>query len=151
MVTLLTQVGDSSSIFNALGISGQAFLIQLATFVLAFLVLRQWAFKPILKMLDERRKTIEGGLTLGETMRAKEVKFEAEVADKLHAARQEADRIVSGAEVEAKQVVQAAEETARKHAEVIVAEGKEQVRQTLTRERARLEKEVITLVSDVSE
>ena len=38
-----------------LGVDGKAFVIQLITFVLAYLVLRRYAFGPILKVLRERR------------------------------------------------------------------------------------------------
>jgi len=65
VVEIFRQFGDSSSGLGALGISGQAFLIQLVTFLLAFLVLRQWAFKPIVRLLRERRETIDRGVHLG--------------------------------------------------------------------------------------
>lgn len=148
MIHLLTQIADSGGL--PLGIDLQAFLIQIGTFVIAFLVLRQWAFKPILKALEERRKTIEDGLKLGETMRAKEEQLETEIAEKLHGARQEADRIIRTADATAKQAVQAAEEAAQVRADGIIKEANERIRQSVGRERKRLEKELVELVADVS-
>lgn len=150
-MTLVRHFGDDSSVFSALGISGQAFLIQLATFLVAFLVLRQWAFKPVLKMLDERRKRIEDGLKLGEQMEADKAKLDEDVARALHKARAEADGIVGAADASAKQTVQAAEDTARKRADDIVADAHEQIKQATRRERKRLEREIVGLVSEVSE
>ena len=52
----VTIFGESSpSGPGALGISGQALLIQLVTFALAYLVLRRYAVKPLLIVLDDRR------------------------------------------------------------------------------------------------
>lgn len=150
-ITLMKHFGDDSSVFGALGISGQAFLIQLATFLVAFLVLRRWAFKPVLKMLDERRKRIEDGLKLGEQMEADKAKLDEDVARALHRARAEADGIISAADTAAKQTVQNAEDTAQKRADAITADAHEQIAQATRRERKRLEKELVGLVSEVSE
>lgn len=151
MIGLLTQFGDSSSGLGALGISPQAFLIQLITFIIAFLALRKWAFGPILKVLNERRQLIESGIELGEKMQAQEKQTEADIAEKLHHATQQADNIVSEAEATAKQTVQAAEEAARSRAELIAREASEQLKQATERERKRLEKDIVGLVSEVSE
>lgn len=150
MSMLLAQFGEASGP-AALGISGQAFLIQVVTFLIVFLVLRQWAFKPIIKMLNARREVIENGVTLGEKMRAEEAKLEEQVAQKLHEVRKQADQLIADAETEGKQKVQAAEEAAVKRAETILQEAQAQIKQATERERKRLEKEVVGLVSEVSE
>lgn len=151
MINALAHFGDSSSIFSALGISGQAFVIQLITFLIAFLVLRQWAFKPILKVLDERRQRIEDGLRLGDQMEAEKVKLEARVQQEIHKARTQADKIIAEAETTAKQTVQTAEDNARKRADQIIESANEQIKYVTRRERERLEHEIIGLVSEVSE
>src|SRR5437879_993701 len=119
MNPLLTQFGEASGP-AALGISGQAFLIQLITFLIVFLMLRQWAFKPIIKMLNQRRDLIEQGVTLGEKMRAQEAKLEADAAKVLHGARRQADSILTDAEAEVRQKIAKAEETAQARAETIL-------------------------------
>ncbi len=78
MLQPLTHFGDSSYGLGALGVDGHAFIIQLITFVLAFLILRRYAFGPILKVLHERRETIENGVKLGEQMKQEEAKMAAE-------------------------------------------------------------------------
>ena len=147
---LVTHFGDDS-IFGALGISLQAFVIQLITFLIAFLVLRQWAFKPILKVLNERRQRIEDGLKLGEAMEAEKARLDEAVAEELHKARSTADKIIAAAETEAKQTVQDAEDAARKRADEIVQNAETQIKHEIQAERKRLEREIVGLVSDVSE
>ena len=150
MNPILTQFGEASGP-AALGINGQAFLIQLVTFLIVFLVLRQWAFKPIIKLLNERRDLIEQGVTLGEKMRAAQADAEQQVSDKLHDARRQADVLLADADKEVRAKLLAAEDGARKRAELIIAEADAKIKQDIERERKRLEKEMIGLVSEVSE
>ena len=97
MNVLLTQFGDSSSGLGSLGIDGKAFVIQLVTFLLAFWVLKHWAFGPIVKLMEQRRKTIEDGVSLGEQMRKDKAPLEDQVAKELAKARTEADGILAEA------------------------------------------------------
>ena len=153
MNVLLTQFGEasSSSGLGALGIDGKAFLIQLVTFALVFLVLKKWAFKPITKILDDRRKTIEAGVNLGEEMKKEQAVMEAKVAEELTKARQEADNIVGSAEETSRQTIREAEAKAQEKAAVIVKEGEERAANEMTRARKKLEAEIVGLVSDATE
>ncbi len=74
---------SSSSGIGALGIDGKAFIIQLVTFILAFLVLQKWAFGPIIRIMEQRRKTIEEGVSLGEEMRKERTALDAKVSEEL--------------------------------------------------------------------
>jgi F-type H+-transporting ATPase subunit b len=114
MLTLFTQFGaEESSGIGALGISGSHLVIQLITFVLAYFVLRKYAFEPILKVLAERRDTIEKGVKLGEEMQKERLALDKKVAAELHKARQDADGILSEASDTAKSTVRDAEDKAR--------------------------------------
>lgn len=151
MLQTLTNFGDGSSGLGALGVDGQAFVIQLITFVLAFLVLRRFAFKPILKVLRERRETIEGGVKLGEQMKQEEAKMEAKVEQALHEARQQADGIIAGAQDVGRQAIREAEDKARAKAAGIITEAESRLIQETARARQQLEQEVVALVSDATE
>lgn len=143
--------GDSSSGIGALGINGSDFIIQLVTFILVFLVLRQWAFKPIVRVLRERRKLIDDGVNLGLEMHREKTELEKKISDKLHRARADADKIISSAEQQGHQLVQSAETTAKSKAEAIMAAADERIKQDTTKARNRLEKDLIGLVTDATE
>jgi F-type H+-transporting ATPase subunit b len=151
MINILTQFGDSSSGIGALGIDGKAFVIQLITFLLSFLLLQRLAFKPILKVLRSRRETIESGVSLGEQMKKDQAELEKKVAQALHQARQEADGIISAAQDTARQVVREAEDKAREKAAGIAAEAEARIIQDTARARKQLEKEIVALISDATE
>ena len=151
MIATIAQFGDSTSGLGALGVDGKAFVIQLITFVLAFLVLKKWAFKPIMKMLDERRETIDKGVRLGEEMQKEKALFEDKVAQALSDARKQADQVVTGANSQAREAIRAAEDKAREKADGIIAEAQERIDQDTKRARQKLEKELVGLIAETAE
>ncbi|MGH7194571.1 MAG: F0F1 ATP synthase subunit B [Candidatus Saccharimonadales bacterium] len=134
-----------------MGFDGQAFLIQLVTFILAFLVLKRYAFKPVIKLLRERRETIENGVKLGEQMRQERIELEQKAKKVLREARAKADGIIAGAEETGRQAVHDAEEKARSQAEGIVTAANQRIAQDTARARRHLEQEVAGLVADATE
>lgn len=153
MLQPVTHFGEaaSQSGIGALGISGSALIIQLLTFLFAYLVLRKFAFKPILKVLDERRQTIESGVRLGEEMQKEKVALEAKVKNALADARLQADAIVADATDSARDAVRAGEAKAQEKADNIVKEAKVRSEQDGARLRKQIEKEVLALISDATE
>lgn len=151
MVQPILIFGESTSGLGALGVDAKAFLIQLTTFVLAFLVLKKFAFKPIIKIMNERRELIENGVKIGEQMKKDQLKFEEKVAAELQAAREKADAILANAQDSAKQSIKDAEAKAREKADAILADAKEKTKQDIARARKQLENEVVALISDATE
>ena len=151
VINLLTQFGDSSSGLGALGINGSDFITQLITFIVVFLALRRWAFKPILKVLNERHSTIEKGVSLGEQMQKDKVALEEKIADELHKARAEADKIISEAHDSGRQTIQEAEEAARVKAEGLITQAGERIKQDAAVMMQKVEKEAANLVADATE
>ena len=146
-----TNFADSSSGLGALGIDGKAFIIQIVTFLLAFWVLQHFAFKPIVALMNQRRKTIEEGVELGEQMKKDKAALDAKVADELAKARVQADGIIAGANETARQTIREAEENAVKKADAIVQEGQERAASEMARARKQLESQIVGWVSDATE
>ena len=151
MIALLTQFGDSTTGIRALGIDAKALIIQLVTFLLAFWVLKRYAFGPILRVLAERRKTIEQGVKLGEQMQKDKAELEAKVEAELHKARQQADGILAEASEASRQAIRAAEDTAKQKAEGIIKSAEDRIVQDTARARQQLKGEIVNLVSDATE
>jgi F-type H+-transporting ATPase subunit b len=84
-----------------LGLNLGYLLLQIFNFLILFVVLRVWVYKPIMGMLEKRRKTISQGLE------------DARVAAEARAnAEKEASRIIADAEKKANQTVAEARERA---------------------------------------
>jgi F-type H+-transporting ATPase subunit b len=113
---------------EALGINLGYLLVQILNFAIVFVVLRVWVYKPIVGLLEKRRKSIAQGLE------------DARVAAEARAnAEKEAQSVLSQAQAEAGQVIRAASERAEELArEIRTAAEKDAV---ATREAAAGEAE----------
>ncbi|HET8708805.1 MAG TPA: F0F1 ATP synthase subunit B [Candidatus Saccharimonadales bacterium] len=151
MINVITQFAAESAESGVLGLNVQEFVVQLITFALAILVLQRFAVKPILKILNERRETIESGVTLGEKMRQDQSKADENVAKLLQKARKEADGIIASAHDSAREVAAAIEAKAQDKANAILAEAEDRIKQDAVRARRKLESEVVGLISDATE
>lgn len=151
MSILLTQFAETASGPAALGLDGSAFVVQLLTFLVVFLILKKWAFGPILKKLDARRDLIESGIRLGEQMKAEKATLSVQIAQKLQETRAQADKTLAQAQVDARKVIEEAESAATARTDAIVKSAHRQIQITAERERAQLEHELVGLVAQVSE
>ena len=151
MIHMFLFAADSSSGLGALGISFSTFIIQLLTFVLVFLLLRKFAFKPVIKLLDDRRKIIDDGVKMGEKLANEQTKFEAKLAEAMSKAREEADHIIATGHKEAREVVREAEKSAQRKADSILAEAEVRINEESERAKRALEKDIVGLISEATE
>lgn len=85
-----------------LGIDGKLFLAQAVNFLILLFVLRRFAYKPMLEFLEKRTERIEQGLQDAEAAKVKLSEVEKESKEALDAARAEARSLVAAAEESAK-------------------------------------------------
>ncbi len=78
-----------------LGIDWKLLLAQVVNFVVVLLVLKRFAYKPMLKLLDERTAKIEKGLADAESAGKKLGEMEVREKAVLSEARSEAKRILA--------------------------------------------------------
>lgn len=142
---------DSSSGIGALGVSASAFVIQLVTFVFVFLLLKKFAFTPIIKMLQDRRQVIEDGVKMGEKLSKEQAKFDAKLAETMSKAREEADHIIATGHKEAREVVREAEKSAQRKADSILADAEVRINEESEKAKRALEKDIVGLVSEATE
>jgi F-type H+-transporting ATPase subunit b len=146
-----TEAAESVTGLEALGVNLTSFLVQLATFLLLFLILRRYAFTPIIKLLDKRHKTIDDGVRLGQKMEHERAKLNEEVARATREARYEADRIIANSHKEAREVVREAEKTAQRKAEAMLNDAQVRIEEEAKHARKNLEKEIVGLISEATE
>lgn len=100
-----------------LGLNGTlgAAIVQ---FALLLILLRAVAYKPILKALDDRKKSIEDSLAIAEANRAEAEKIRAEHSAQIQQAKQEAHDIIEragkSADNRAQEILAAAQEEANR-------------------------------------
>ncbi len=150
LVTHFAEEATTSGI-GALGINPGAFIIQLISFLLVFLLLKKFAFAPIIKALEERRQVIDDGVKLGQKLEKERAKQDEEVAKVMREARHEADKIIATGHKEAREVLRDAEKVAAKKAEAILADAQARITEEEAGSRRKLEKDIVGLVSEATE
>ncbi len=146
-----SETAEASGGFGALGIDAKAFLIQFVTFVLVFVVLKKFVFKPITNVLDSRQKAIDEGLKLTNELTAEKEKLEAEVAKVSKEARKQADELISATKDQADTMIKEAEDNAQKKADKILEDAKKKIEQEAASIKRAIEKEAVELVIKATE
>ncbi|MBP7767046.1 F0F1 ATP synthase subunit B [Candidatus Saccharibacteria bacterium] len=134
-----------------LGVNGGAFVIQIVTFLFVFAILKKFAFNKIVKLLDERHKTINSGVRMGLEMEKEKLKFEEELAKTMRDARHEADEIIAAANKDARAAVREAEISGQKKADAILVDAELRAAEESKQARLKLEKDIVGLVGEATE
>ncbi|MFQ6015027.1 MAG: F0F1 ATP synthase subunit B [Anaerolineae bacterium] len=98
---------------DKLGINTGYLISQIINFLLILFILQRFLYKPVLKMLDERRERIRTSMEEAEEARRKAAEAEEEYQKRIEQARKEAEAIVARAEEEAQKARDAILEEAR--------------------------------------
>ena len=141
----------SGSPLAALGVDLKSFIFQITTFIFVLIILKKFAFKPISKLLAERRKTIDDGVKMGLRMEKEKAKLDEDVAKTMREARVDADKIIANAHKEARDVVREAEKTAARKAETMLSDAEVRIEGESERAKLALEKDIIGLISEATE
>ncbi|MCA9330570.1 F0F1 ATP synthase subunit B [Candidatus Saccharibacteria bacterium] len=149
--TQSAETGAEHSEGGILGLSASAFVIQLVTFIFVFALLKKFAFNRIVRMLDERHKTIDDGVRMGLRMEEEKAKLDEDVAKTLRGARAEADDIIAAAQKESRETVREAEKAGQRKVDSMIADAEVRIEEDAKHARDRLEKELVGLVSEATE
>ena len=122
---------------EALGISVTGIVSQLINFILLLLILRAVAFKPILRMLDDRSARIRESMERAEEIKTQAARTEEEFARHLAEARRESQEILNQAEKVADRIRQEELDRTRRQVEEVRAKAIEDINRE--RERALLD------------
>jgi F-type H+-transporting ATPase subunit b len=107
------------------GFDTKVFLSQVVSFVIVALVLRQFAYKPILAVLEERRQRIAEGLLNAEKIKQQLAEAEQRHAEILAKANAQAQKMIDEARESAAHVAERKQQEAVAAAEQIMAKARE--------------------------
>jgi F-type H+-transporting ATPase subunit b len=111
-----------------LGISWQGLVAQIINFVILLVLLYIIGYKPIRKMLDERKSRIKEGMEKAELAEQAAKRAEEEVQRMLEEARKEGQMVVAqAAEIGERLKVEAREE-ARRDVEALISRARDEIK-----------------------
>ncbi len=143
--------GESTGGIAALGLDVKALLLQIATFVIVFWLLKKFALSKIVAMLEKRQETIDSGVTLGMEMQKAKEELDVKTEQTLRAARTEADKIISTGHQEVRDMLKEAEASAARKTAVLLADAQAKIEEDMIRARKQLEKDMLELVAEAAE
>jgi F-type H+-transporting ATPase subunit b len=123
----------------------------LIAFGIVFYILAKYAWKPILKSLDEREKNISDSILSAENMKKEMENMQSENEALLAKAREERSLLMREAKEIRDKIIQEAKEQARKETNKIVADAQSVINQQKMAAITDLKNQVGNLVLEVSE
>ncbi len=128
----------------------QLFLSQVISFVIVAALLRKFAYKPVLKILQERRDRIAEGLRNADQIKQQLADAEKRHQEILTKANEEAQKMIDEARISAAHVAEKRQQEAITAAEQIMAKAREASALEHERTMAELKRELGRLVVDTT-
>lgn len=133
------------------GIQPILLIAQIINFLIIFYLLKRFAWKPILKTLEDRKKTIAEGLKNAELADNRLLEITEKEKDVLKKAQLEAQTLLSDAKKQALEIHQEAEERARVSVEKMLEDGKRTIQEQTTQAEKQLAKHITQVAVEMLE
>jgi len=138
--------GQMQQIASTFGVDWPHLIAQMISFAIVCILLHRFAYKPILKILEERRLQIAQGIAETAKIRAELAEAEAKCRDIILQANGEATKLIEEAHTAASRVQQQETQKAIAAAEQILIKSREAAAQEHARMLLELKHEVGQLV-----
>jgi F-type H+-transporting ATPase subunit b len=112
---------------DALGFNLPALIAQIINFVLLLIIFRLVLYKPLLKILDERKQRIQEGLDASDEAKLRLSQTEQEVAKELEKARHQGQEQIAQAQQISARIQEESRQAARNEAEQILERARGEI------------------------
>lgn len=119
-----------TAIAGQFGLNGQIFVAQLINFAIVLVILWLFVYKPVIRMLDERKEKIE-----------KSVRQADEIEKRMDELEKERDQILTAARKEAMTIAEKANEAGEARRDEILSAAKREVERVIVKGKAQLAQE----------
>jgi F-type H+-transporting ATPase subunit b len=120
-------------------------ITQIIGFLVALWILRRWAWKPMLNMLEERRQKIRGELDDAASDRQKAAETLSEYEGRLKGIEAEARTKIQEAVREGQGVAAEIKESARNEAQAFLERAREEIERDKAKAKIELRRDVVDL------
>jgi len=131
-------------LFNALGVNLKILLAQFLNFAIFIFILWKFAYKPMLKFLDDRKNTIEKGITDAKKIEIKLIELEENKKRIL-------EETLNKAKKEAKDIIETSTRIGEEKRNMIIAKAKEEIKDIITNEKEKINLERSQAIKEVKQ
>jgi F-type H+-transporting ATPase subunit b len=132
-------------IISDFGVQPVLLAAQIVNFLILLFILNKLLYKPLLKVLEQRRQKVEESIKNAEKIEQKLLKTEEEYEKRIVEASKEGQKIIDEATKSASQIVSEAHQKAQSDIEEMMQKGQASIRM----ERDRMQQEMREELSDV--
>ena len=146
MIALASLADTAQGIVDTFGIDWPMLIAQAINFLIVALVIWKFAFKNILSTIKEREQQISDSLKNADRIKLELEETEKQQQETLQEASLAAKKTISSAQEQAKALIEAQKEDARKQAEEIISKAKLAMDQERERVLREAREEIASLV-----
>ena len=128
------------------GIQPIYLVAQIVNFIILLLILKKFLYRPILKVLEERKETISASLLNAEKIEQQLQKTEQESEKKLSETLKHAQIIINNASTTADQIIAEAHKKVKTDIEIMMEEGRQNISIERDAMKNELRKEIANLI-----
>jgi len=132
-------------IVEGLGINIPVLLTQFVTFVILLVILRLVAYKPLMRILDERSGKVKESMEQTESIKEHAARAEEESQKRIEAASREGQEVITRAARTGEEIRQKAQQEARPEAEALITKARLEIQRERDEAIDELRKEVADL------
>lgn len=137
-------------ILRNFGIQPTLLLAQIVNFLIILFLLQKFFYKPIIKILESRKKNIEESLKNADLIEEKLKKAEERSAQIIKETQKNAQELISNAKLETQRIADQAGADSRRQIEEANAQAQAQIQAQKAQLKQDLEKETLQLVIGVA-
>ena len=134
---------------NEFGIQPTLLIAQIVNFLIILFLLKKFFYKPIIKLLDDRKKKIEESLKNADFIEERLKQTEEKSIQIIEEARRNSQNLITESKKEADRILAQAAIEARKSAEQTILDAQTQLNLQKQEMKKELEGETLTLVVEV--
>ncbi len=139
-----------AQIFDMFGVTWPKLIAQTLLFLTVYLILKKFAFGPVVAMFEERRRRIEEGQLNAEKIKKQLAESEVRCQEILRKANSDAQRIIEEGRMSSEAHSEKATQQAIKDAEGIIVRAHETVMQDRAKMVAEVKADMIDLVVETT-
>lgn len=130
----------------ALGIDWKILVAQLVNFLILYFLLSKFAFGPLIKMLESRRKNVEVSEKTVKAIEQEKAKLDETVKTTVAKAKKEAQTIIAASQKSMKEEIATAKKESEARSAKLLADTKQQIEAMKKETKAELSREIGMLV-----
>lgn len=133
-------------ILSDFGVNPVLLLAQIVNFLVLLFILQKLLYKPILKVLDERKRRIEESLSNAEKIQKELEETEANRAKIMDEAIEESKRIIAEATAQGNVLMQESQAKAKEEMEVMMTQGMQMIAGEKEKMKTEVKSEVASMI-----